>query len=150
MVASEVRTLAQRSAAAAKDIKVLIEESGSRVLSGVASAQEARLRMQEAVESIRQVSQMLEEISSSAQEQSTGASQINEAIAHLDTITQQNAALVQELAEAAQSVYGQVQAVRSSMKLFRLTAGEQTVSQINAVELRKEISHNGRLLGNAD
>jgi aerotaxis receptor len=145
VVASEVRTLAQRSAAAAKDIKVLIEESGSKVSSGVASAQEARLRMQEAVESIRQVSHVLEEISTSAQEQSTGASQINEAITHLDSITQQNAALVQELAAAAQSVHGQVQSVRSSMNLFRLTAGEQTVSQINAVELRKQISHNRRL-----
>lgn len=148
VVAAEVRALAQRSATAAKDIKVLIEESGSRVSSGVVSAQEARQRMQEAVDSIRQVSHVLEEISGTAQEQKTGVSQINEAVAHMDSITQQNAALVEELAAAAQSVHGQVQGVSNSMRLFRLTTGEQSISQIDAVQLRKENSRNTLLLGN--
>jgi len=137
VVASEVRALAQRSASAAKDIAGLIDESGSQVASGVTSAHEARRRMQEAVSSITEVSRILDEISATASEQKVGVAQINEAVAHMDSITQQNAAMVEELAAAAQSVYGQVQSVSNSMRLFRLASGEQSLSQIDAVQLRR-------------
>ena len=137
VVAAEVRALAQRTAAAAKDIKQLISESGTRVTAGVSSAAQARERMQAVVQSIGQVNILLDEISTAAGEQQVGISQINEAVAHMDSITQQNAAMVEELAAAAQSVHGQVQSVSNSMRLFRLGANEVSLSQLDAVALRR-------------
>jgi len=141
VVASEVRSLAHRAAEAAKDIKQLIAESSSRVTAGVATAEEAREIMHSARESVSPVSRVrgvLDEISSAAGEQKTGISQINEAIAHLDLIAQQNAAMVEELAAATQAVYGQVQGVNQSMMLFRLSRGDTSLSQLDAVALRRE------------
>lgn len=66
-----------------------------------------------------------------------GISQINEAVTHMDSITQQNAAMVEELAAAAKSLHGQVEGVSNSMRLFRLARGEITLSQIDAVGLRR-------------
>ena len=132
-----MRALAQRTAAAAKDIKQLISESGTRVTAGVSSAAQARERMQAVVQSIGQVNILLDEISTAAGEQQVGISQINEAVAHMDSITQQNAAMVEELAAAAQSVHGQVQSVSNSMRLFRLGANEVSLSQLDAVALRR-------------
>ncbi|CAN7606975.1 methyl-accepting chemotaxis protein [Acidovorax sp. LjRoot66] len=137
VVASEVRALAQRTTSAAKDIKELIIESGARVTAGVASAGQARERMQAVLQSIGKVNTVLDEISTAAGEQKVGVSQINEAVAHMDSITQQNAAMVEELAAAAQSVYGQVQGVSNSMRLFRLRTGEVSLSQMDAVALRR-------------
>lgn len=142
VVASEVRALAQRTAAAAKDIKQLISESGTRVTAGVSSAAQARERMQAVVQSIGQVNVLLDEISTAAGEQQVGISQINEAVAHMDSITQQNAAMVEQLAAAAQSVHGQVQGVSNSMRLFRLGANEVSLSQLDAVALRRA-GHSG-------
>ncbi|WP_119967146.1 methyl-accepting chemotaxis protein [Simplicispira lacusdiani] len=138
VVASEVRSLAHRAAEAAKDIKQLIAESSSRVTAGVATAEQAREIMHTAVESVSRVRTVLDEISSAAGEQKTGISQINEAIAHLDLIAQQNAAMVEELAAATQAVYGQVQGVNQSMMLFRLSRGDTSLSQLDAVALRRE------------
>jgi aerotaxis receptor len=137
VVASEVRALAQRTATAAKDIKDLIIESGTRVTAGVTSAAQARERMQAVLESIGKVNSVLDEISTAAGEQKVGVSQINEAVSHMDSITQQNASMVEELAAAAQSVHGQVQGVSNSMRLFRLKSGETSLSQIDAVGLRR-------------
>ncbi|WP_159912141.1 PAS domain-containing methyl-accepting chemotaxis protein [Pantoea sp. 18069] len=137
VVASEVRALAQRTTSAAKDIKELIVESGTRVSAGVASAGQARERMQAVLRSIGQMNSVLDEISTAAGEQKVGISQINEAVAHMDAITQQNAAMVEELAAAAQSVHGQVQGVSNSMRLFRLRTDEVSLSQLDAVAFRR-------------
>ncbi len=145
VVASEVRALAHRAAEAAKDIKQLISESSHCVSTGVATAEQAREIMHTALESVSRVSTVLDEISTAAGEQKSGISQINEAIAHLDLIAQQNAAMVEELAAATQAVYGQVQGVNQSMMLFRLTRGDTSLSQLDAVALRRECKHTALL-----
>lgn len=138
VVASEVRALAQRTTAAAKEIKQLITESTERIAAGSGQTGVALTRMKSALDSVGKVSTVLDEISSVSAEQTTGIAQINEAIAQMDTITQQNAAMVEELAATAASVLHQVQGVRNSMRLFRLRAGEATVAQTDAVSLRRE------------
>ena len=138
VVAGEVRSLAQRTSAAAKNIKELIAESGTRVTAGVASANEARQRMQSALESVGRVSAVLDEISTAAEQQRLGVSQINEAVAHMDSITQQNAAMVEQLAAAAKSVHGQVRTVSHSMQLFRLSSADHSLAEQDAVTLRRE------------
>lgn len=138
VVASEVRTLSARTTQAARDIKQLIAESAERVTSGTKATGEARDRMAEALTAVQRVSALLGEISTAAEEQQTGISQVNAAVAHMDSITQQNAAMVEELAAAAQSLRGQVHGVSNSMRLFRLERGEATLSQIDAVELRRK------------
>jgi aerotaxis receptor len=139
VVATEVRALAQRTSQAAREIRQLIAESAERVASGSARSDEANQRMQEAMQAVANVSAVLEQISTSAGEQQSGIAQINEAVTHMDSITQQNAAMVEELAAAAQSLQGQVESVSNSMRLFRLVPGEATVAEVDAVALRKEL-----------
>jgi aerotaxis receptor len=138
VVASEVRALAQRTAAAAKEIRQLITESGERIAAGESQARMAQERMATALDSVSQVSTVLDEISHASGEQTLGISQINEAIVQMDSITQQNAAMVEELAATAKSLHYQVEGVSNSMKLFRLRSGEATLSQIDAVGLRRD------------
>lgn len=138
VVAAEVRQLAQRTSAAAREIKQLIEESGRRVGEGSQQTRQAQDRMKEAARSVGSVADVLEQVSTAAAEQQMGVSQINEAISHMDSITQQNAAMVEELAAAAKSLEHQVEEVGNSMRLFRLRGGELTLSQIDAVHLRRE------------
>ena len=138
VVATEVRALAQRTTAAAKEIKQLITESTARISVGNDQTNEALARMMSALEAVDSVSKVLDEISNTSTEQTLGISQINEAIAQMDSITQQNAAMVEELAATASSLSQQVQGVRNSMRLFRLKSGESTVSQLDAVELRRD------------
>jgi aerotaxis receptor len=137
VVAAEVRALSQRTAAAAKEIKQLITESTQRVNTGGEQAQIALGRMQSALEAVGQVGTVLEEISTASGEQRLGISQINDAITQMDGLTQQNAAMVEELAATARALQSQTNEVSNSMRLFRLKPGEQTVAQINAVELRR-------------
>lgn len=138
VVASEVRALAQRTTAAAKDIKQLITQSTARVSVGSEQTQLALTRMLSAQESVDKVNTVLGEITRASEAQTLGISQINEAIVQMDTITQQNAAMVEELAATASSLSQQVQSVRSSLRLFRLRAGEATLEQADAVSLRRE------------
>ena len=138
VVASEVRSLAQRAAEAAKEIKQLIVESGERVQTGKLTTEEARNRMNEVLNSVAKVGMVLDELSSTASEQKLGVSQVNEAVAHMDSITQQNAAMVEQLAAAAQSLHGQMQGVSNSMRLFRLQRGEVSLAQLDAVALRRQ------------
>jgi aerotaxis receptor len=138
VVATEVRALAQRTTTAAKDIKQLITESAERIAAGNSNTHVALERMSSALEAVGKVSTVLDDISNAAVEQTTGIAQINEAITQMDTITQQNAAMVEELAATAGSLSQQVQGVRNSMRMFRLKRGELTVSQIDAVGLRRE------------
>ncbi|MDP1900191.1 MAG: methyl-accepting chemotaxis protein [Rubrivivax sp.] len=138
VVAAEVRSLAQRTAGAAREIKQLINEAGERVTSGAQQTQAARERMQEALHSVEQVSTLLVEINHAAQEQQLGMSQVNEAVTHMDGITQQNAAMVEELAAATQALDGQVLMVDAAMRIFRLREGDALVSETDAVALRRQ------------
>jgi methyl-accepting chemotaxis protein len=107
VVAGEVRNLAQRSAAAAKEIKTLIDDSTSKVDTGSALVREAGNTMGAIVDSVRRVADILGEITAASQEQSAGIEQINQAITQMDDVTQQNAALVEEAAAASQSMQDQ-------------------------------------------
>ena len=120
VVAGEVRTLAQRSAEAAREIKSLILSSGESVDTGTALVAKAGQTMQEIIESIARVSAIVSEISHATGEQSTGIGQIGQAIAQLDQMTQQNAALVEESAAAAQSLQQQADELSRSVAVFRL------------------------------
>ena len=120
VVASEVRSLAQRSAEAAKEIKQLITESGESVASGAALVERAGETMHEISDSISRVSRIVAEISHATVEQSGGINQIGSAISQLDQMTQQNAALVEESAAAAQSLQHQADALSESVAVFKL------------------------------
>lgn len=138
VVASEVRALAQRTSDAAREIKRLIAESNERVEQGNRRSAEASERMHEALEAVGKVTAMLEQISIASGEQYQGIAQINEAVSHMDGITQQNAAMVEQLVTAAQALHRQVEAVSHSMRMFRLVPGEPTVAEIDAVAMRRE------------
>lgn len=136
VVATEVRALAQRTTGAAREIKQLITESAERVQKGSEQTDQALQRMDDAQRSVTKVSTVLDEIKTAGTEQTMGIRQINEAISHMDTITQQNAAMVEELAASAKAVQEQVEGVSNSMRLFRLVRGERTLSQMDAVGMR--------------
>jgi methyl-accepting chemotaxis protein len=120
VVAGEVRTLAQRSAEAAKEIKSLILSSAESVESGTALVAKAGETMHEIISAIARVSSIVSEISHATGEQSTGINQIGQAIANLDQMTQQNAALVEESAAAAHSLQQQADELSRSVAVFRL------------------------------
>ncbi len=137
VVASEVRSLAQRSSEAAREIKALIAQSAERVADGGARAGQARDRIQDVRQRVEQVHATLEGISQAAVQQQAGIAQINEAVTQMDSITQQNAAMVEELAAAAVQLNQQVEEVDNSMRLFRLAKGDRTVAEADAVALRR-------------
>jgi methyl-accepting chemotaxis protein len=107
VVASEVRNLAHRSAAAAKEIKMLIDDSVEKVDTGARQVDEAGATMNEVVDSVRRVTGIISEITTASHEQTLGIEQINQAIMQMDGVTQQNAALVEQSAAAAESLLGQ-------------------------------------------
>jgi methyl-accepting chemotaxis protein len=123
VVASEVRSLAGRSAEAAKEIKALISASVERVERGTALVDQAGSTMGEVVSSIRRVTDLMGEISAANNEQSLGVSQVGEAVTQMDQVTQQNAALVEEMAAAANSLQSQAQALVETVAVFTLPAG---------------------------
>ena len=123
VVASEVRTLSQRTATAAKEIKELITASALQVHQGSTQVNEAGATMTEVVDAIRRVTALMGEISASSEEQSRGVQQIAEAVTVIDQGTQQNAALVEEMAAAASSLENQAAALVQAMAVFRM-AGE--------------------------
>ncbi len=120
VVAAEVRTLAQRSAQAAKEINGLIGNSIERVEAGAHHASLAGTTMKEIVSQVDRVSQLIRDISSAASEQSAGIGQVNTAVGHMDQATQQNAALVEESAAAAQSLDDQARSLLKTVEAFRL------------------------------
>ncbi len=124
VVASEVRTLAQRSASAAKEIKALIDDSVSRVDNGSRLVEQAGSTMSKVVTSVKSVTDVVAEISAASHEQSDGIEQINHAIAQMDQVTQQNAALVEQAAAAAQSLQEQSGRLSATVSIFKLDAGE--------------------------
>ena len=121
VVASEVRSLAQRSAEAAREIKTLIGTSVEKVETGARLVQDAGSTMGEIVASVQRVTDVIGEITAAAAEQSQGISQVNGAVANLDQMTQQNAALVEESAAAAESLKDQALRLTASMQVFRLS-----------------------------
>ena len=122
VVASEVRTLAQRSAAAAKEIKTLIDNSVTQVDLGTALVAKAGNTMTEVVSSIRRVTDIIGEVSAASTEQSQGVAQVGDAITQMDQVTQQNAALVEESAAAANSLSSQAEQLRQAVAVFKLGA----------------------------
>lgn len=121
VVAAEVRSLAQRSAAAAKEIKTLITSSVEQVERGTALVDRAGATMEQIVDAIQRVSNIVAEISSASTEQSSGVSQVGQAVSQMDEATQQNAALVEESAAAASSLQSQAQQLVQAVAVFKLT-----------------------------
>jgi methyl-accepting chemotaxis protein len=128
VVASEVRSLAGRSADAAKQIKTLISTSVQRVEQGSQLVDQAGVTMQEVVTSIKRVTDIMAEISSASAEQSAGVNQVGEAITSMDQTTQQNAALVEESAAAAESLKTQAAQLVNAVSVFRLSASDAPVA----------------------
>ena len=121
VVASEVRNLAQRSAAAAKEIKGLIDTSVERVARGTSLVDKAGVTMTEVVTAIRRVTEIVGEISTASNEQSAGVAQVGDAITQMDQTTQQNAALVEQSAAAADSLRTQAQQLVQAVSVFQLS-----------------------------
>ena len=128
VVASEVRSLAQRSATAAKEIKVLIGESVGKVENGTRLVADAGRTMGDIVDQVRRVSQLITEISDASGEQSTGIAQVGDAVTQLDQVTQQNAALVEESAAAAESLSQQAVKLVDAVGVFRIVHDRQAHS----------------------
>ncbi|MEG1328593.1 MAG: methyl-accepting chemotaxis protein, partial [Janthinobacterium sp.] len=124
VVATEVRNLAQRSAAAAKEIKTLIGDSVVAVDAGSKLVAEAGSTMAEIVSSVQRVTDIMAEISLATQEQSSGIDQINQAIGQMDQVTQQNAALVEEAAAAAESLQEQSGQLAEVVSVFKLDGAQ--------------------------
>jgi len=125
VVAAEGRSLGQRSAAAAKEIKHLIDDSVHKVDQGSKLVATAGSTMQEVVDSVRHVTDIMGEIMAASQEQSAGIEQVNTAISQMDQVTQQNAALVEEAAAAAASLQEQASGLTSAVSIFKLNGADQ-------------------------
>ncbi|WP_414694291.1 methyl-accepting chemotaxis protein [Paraburkholderia sp.] len=126
VVAGEVRTLAQRSATAAREIKDMINDATNQVDAGSKLVEEASSTINEVVQSVKRVTDIMREIAAASQEQSTGIGQVNTAVAQMDQVTQQNAALVEEASAAAQSMAQQAQELRDAVAVFSITDGPST------------------------
>jgi aerotaxis receptor len=124
VVAGEVRSLAQKSAQAAKEIKGLIEDSVERVTEGSLQAEQAGTTMQEIVAAVHRVTDIIGEISRASQEQSAGIEQVDSAVSQMDVMTVQNTELVQDLGGAVAQLGNQSGALRETIRVFRLT-GQQ-------------------------
>jgi len=135
VVAGEVRTLAQRSANAAKEIKELIDASTRQVSEGAKLVADAGNTMDEVVHAVKRVTDLMAEIAAASTEQRTGIEQVNQAVMQMDTVTQQNAALVEEASAAAQSMAAQSSGLRELVSIFRIDGAAnqgQAVQRISA------------------
>ena len=138
VVASEVRSLAGRSAEAAKEIKQLITDSVERVEQGSVLVDKAGVTMTEVVTAIRRVTDIMGEISAASSEQSTGVSQVGEAITQMDQVTQQNAALVEEMAAAAGSLSHQAKDLVDAVSIFKLSQQQSSMPTANNKPTRRQ------------
>ncbi|MFS7223389.1 methyl-accepting chemotaxis protein [Rahnella inusitata] len=144
VVASEVRNLAQRSASAAKEIKVLIDDSVSKVDNGTQLVAKAGATMAEVVSSVKNVTDIVGEISIASHEQSTGIEEINKAITQMDEVTQQNAALVQEASSAAYSLNEQAERLAESISIFKVSAAAVNTAVRQPSPLKRPALLSGR------
>jgi methyl-accepting chemotaxis protein len=134
VVAGEVRSLAQRSAQAAREIKGLIGESVEKVETGSKLVNDAGQTMSDIVAQVKRVTDLIGEITSSTLEQSNGIGQVNQAVTQLDQMTQQNAALVEQSAAAAESLREQAEKLARAVAIFKLSRDEtrQAIAQAQA------------------
>jgi methyl-accepting chemotaxis protein len=136
VVASEVRSLAGRSADAAKEIKALINASVERVEQGTSLVDQAGITMTEVVSSIRRVTDIMGEISAASNEQAAGVAQVGEAVTQMDQVTQQNAALVEEMAAAASSLNTQASDLVQSVSVFKLSGNQSAFVNHQPIQAR--------------
>jgi methyl-accepting chemotaxis protein len=139
VVASEVRTLAQRSAAAAKEIKELIGSSVATIQDGATQAAGVSATIGQVKESIKRVSDIVGEIAAASEEQRQGIEQVNQAVVQMDEVTQQNAALVEEAAAAAQSLEEQARNLTTAVSVFKL-ADARPSDRTVVVQNRPQVS----------
>ena len=142
VVAAEVRNLAQRSAAAAKEIKGLIDDSVGKVDAGSTLVGEAGKTMEEIVGSVKRVTDIIGEITAASQEQTSGIEQINQAITQMDQVTQQNAALVEEAAAAAQSMQEQAGSLVAGGQRVQARGAEVFGLRFGAADITKQATPN--------
>ena len=140
VVASEVRSLAGRSADAAKEIKTLINASVERVKQGTVLVDQAGVTMIEVVASIKRVTDIMGEISAASNEQALGVAQVGEAVTQMDQTTQQNAALVEEMAAAASGLKGQANDLVQAVAFFKIAARAGTVASMPRTSVRAPAS----------
>ena len=139
VVAGEVRQLAKSTSVAAQEIKELIQDAASKVEAGTLQTDLACSSMDEALAAVRQMSTLVGGIGAGATEQLVGISQINEAVANMETLTQHNATLVQDLSRAASSVGAQAEMVSEAVRIFRLDTQAQPAAATSAVALRRQM-----------
>jgi methyl-accepting chemotaxis protein len=145
VVAAEVRILAQRSAAAAKEITGLIGDSVDKVDAGSRQVSEAAKVIGDIITSVDLVIKVVSEISDASREQSSGIIQVNQAITQMDEMTQQNAALVEEAAASAEAMQEQALALTAAVHVFKLEAGEQGMSTVAAKPVRGDSARQPKL-----
>ncbi|WP_353225921.1 methyl-accepting chemotaxis protein [Salinisphaera sp. C84B14] len=133
VVASEVRNLASRSAAAAKDIKSLVEDSAAKVADGSAQVALSGKTLDGIVESVHKVGDIIAEIAAASSEQSSGIEQVNLAVSQMDSMTQQNASLVEQSAAASRSLEEQAESLKRQVAFFLLSGDAKTVASVPAV-----------------
>jgi len=137
VVATEVRALAHRTSDAAREIKRLIQESVERVDAGNRETAATQERIRALADVVRQMHGVLQQVSQTSHEQQSGISQVNEAVNHLDGITQQNAAMVEQLAAAGHNLLQPLASFEGNLGLFQLRAGQPSIAERDAVALRK-------------
>ncbi|TFW17565.1 methyl-accepting chemotaxis protein [Duganella callida] len=154
VVAAEVRTLAQRSAAAAKEIKSLIAASVATIDSGSASVQQAGERMGGIVAAVQQVNDIIARISAASAEQAQGIAEVNQAVGQMDDVTQQNAALVEQAAAAAASLQDQAAQLSQAVAVFKIGSGHADAALHGLAQKARAGFHEAprqvHRLGNAD
>jgi aerotaxis receptor len=123
--------------ARSREVKALIDESSARIRDGAGRSREAQARMDQALQSVRSVDALLGQISDGAARQELGVAEINVAVAQLDTLTQEDAAMAEELAASAQNLRLRTEAVAQSMGMFRLRAEDATIAEADATTLRR-------------
>jgi methyl-accepting chemotaxis protein len=131
-VAAEVRNLAQRSAAAAKEIKILIDDSVNKVDIGSRQVDQAGATMSEIVNAVKRVTDIMAEIAAASSEQSAGIEQVNQALIQMDEVTQQNAALVEQAAASAEAMQEKAGSLLQAVSVFKLETGKQGARTVAA------------------